>query len=725
MKTNDKKLGYRKYLSLIILVVMFLLLTIAMLGLNYFSTIRFAKLAQSIEMSGQQGAITQQLSKNLYDINLYIQAALKQSGVAESDVSRMVYLEDLPQIALYKIEEIQQQRNAFAQGLAAFTKGGKAIASNGQEIELSAVTHPMGVKSLQETQAIWTPYLGLLDHFIEDTKKGVVSEQTSNYLVDYSRLYNQALLTESNRLSAALNAEVSRETLISERWQLGGVVLAFALFLWIVFGALRQLLQGDERLAIARQQTSDILDTVNEGLFLIDKDLLISDEYSRSLELIFGKKDLHGKTLLEILQGAISDEDLNNAKLFVEQLYNTWVVEELIQDLNPLKQIKINIVTDKAESHTKYLNFNFLRIVDEQTEEINKVFVSVVDVTDAVLLEKNLEKVKEQHDRELEMLGKILSVDNNHLLSFIANTQQRIERMNELLKQKTPGREGLRDKASQLFRVMHSLKGDASALGLSAFVGAAEKQESLLKDLLKRTHLSGNDFLSFTVNLEEMIELNKFVNNLVERLRLVGQNMNHVLPASAASVAVPQNAQPWKQYFEEYAQSIAERHEKQVRLYCGGFDAFAGQDKRFDMYKDIAVQLLKNAIVHGIETPSERLRKGKAVVGEVKLLLRRNSTGELCLGIEDDGQGIRLNKLRRKAVELGLASPAEAEQLSEQALYRVMLQPGVSTAEVESEDAGRGVGMDIVNDLVQSANGKLSVVSKENEFTRIVAVFAA
>lgn len=728
MKTTTKKpFKYRKYLSLIILVVMFLLLTISTLLLNYLFAARFAQLAQALDVSGQQGTITQQLSKNLYDINLYIQEALAQKAPLSQTAQREVELEELPQIAIYKIAEIQAQRDLFTQGLAAFQRGGSISGTDGNNVNLSPADNPAAVKSLAETQKIWTPYLGLLDNFIRDTQKGVVSEQTSNYLVDYSRLYNQALLTEANHLSAALDTEIAKQSKLSEQIQLGGLALAFLLFFFIVFGALRQLLQGDSRLAIARQQTTDILDTVNEGLFLIDKELVISDEYSRSLESILQKKDLQGKTLLEILQGSISEADLNNAKLFVDQLYNAWVVEELIQDLNPLKQIKTNILADDGTIQTKYLDFNFLRINNEQNDEVNRVFVSVVDVTEAVLLERNLEKVREQHDRELEMIGTILSIDQQHLLSFIANTKQRIDKMNEVLKQKVHGRMDLRDKSNLLFREMHSLKGDASALGLEGFVNAAEKQEELLKELQQRVNLSGNDFLSFTVNLEEMLELNQFISNLIERLRTMGRSMNHAEEGANTSAnlqadkAIPQTH--WKVYFEQYAQNIAQRYGKQVRLQCEGFDEVYAQDEQFTVYKDIAVQLLKNAIVHGIEMPEVREAAGKPAQGTIKLLLRNNAKGELYLGIQDDGQGIQLDQLRQKAVEAGLASATSAQQMSEQALYGIMMTSGISTAKQQTQDAGRGVGMDIVADLIKSAQGKLSVTSKENQFTRMVAIF--
>ena len=277
---------------------------------------------------------------------------------------------------MYKIDEIKKQRDTLSQALQAFQKGGAVTLTSGKEISLNATNNQAALKSLQETEQIWIPYLGLLDNFLQDIQKGYISKQTSDYLVDYTRLYNRALLTESNNLTTALNQEIEQQTLLQKNIQLAGIISAFLLFFAIVFGALRQLLNSDSRLAQARQQTTDILNTVNEGLFLIDKNMVLSDEYSRSTEQILHKSELKGKTLTDLLKDTISQQDLDSTKLFIEQLYNAWVVEELIQDLNPLKNIRMSYVDDKGRTQIRFLDFNFLRIV-EKSGEISKVFVSV------------------------------------------------------------------------------------------------------------------------------------------------------------------------------------------------------------------------------------------------------------------------------------------------------------------------------------------------------------
>ena len=760
--TNTTGSKYKKYTMLLTLVVLFLALTVGMLALNFLSTNRFTTHAQSLEVANSQGATSQELSKNLLDINLYINTVLEQqkqnavattinttqnlatpvtenqattvaSAVANTETpsvantQQTVSIDALPQIAVYKIDEIKKQRDTLSQALQAFQKGGAVTLTSGKEISLNATNNQAALKSLQETEQIWIPYLGLLDNFLQDIQKGYISKQTSDYLVDYTRLYNRALLTESNNLTTALNQEIEQQTLLQKNIQLAGIVSAFLLFFAIVFGALRQLLNSDSRLAQARQQTTDILNTVNEGLFLIDKNMVLSDEYSRSTEQILHKSELKGKTLTDLLKDTISQQDLDSTKLFIEQLYNAWVVEELIQDLNPLKNIRMSYVDDKGRTQIRFLDFNFLRIV-EKSGEISKVFVSVVDITEAVHLQEKLDKARQQHDNELEMISAILTIDNQNLVAFIANTNHRIDKINAVLKQESAGHFDLQEKARQIYREMHSLKGEASAIKMSAFVSAAEKLESQIKELLQHSNLTGNDFLAFTINLKELLDLNLFVSSILERLRLVGRNVDTVVaqqPQSSPSASVSQTkVNPWHDYFTQYAQDIANRQSKNVNVQVNGFDELLPfHDEKANVYKDIATQFLKNAIVHGIESPAERLAKGKNESGEITLSLEKVDENHQKISIHDDGQGINWTKIRQKAVELGHVTELQAEQLQAKDLLRLMLSSGISTAENQDEDAGRGVGMDIVRQLAREGRGKLGINSQPNQFTMMSVTF--
>lgn len=774
---NNPPVGiFTKYKFLIMLIGAFFALILVLSSLTFIGSNRIAKETQELDLASQQTVLIQRLSKNLFDINLYLGTAIQakstqptqqsQTGtnrtviptlepanpnrqisdinvnIPQDNVSAIqVAIVDLPQSAIFQLEEITAQYQLFDQTLQAFKKGGMVKDENGREIVISATTDPNQIKTLEHIQSIWTPYQGLIENFIKDNKAGNLSKNTAEYLMDYTRLYNLSLSNETNDYANYLNNSIQKQTAQLRMVQVVGMGIAFLLLLGIIFGALRQLFKSDKQLVIAHQgllvaqrQTDDIMNTVNEGLFLIDKDLKIAEQYSGKLEEIIQQKHIAGRTLYELLKGMISQKDMDTTKLFVEQLYNTWVVEDLIQDLNPLKQVLVSFVNKDGMSDTKFLEFNFLRVMDKAGKAVEKVFVSVTDVTKEVRLELQMQKDREQHDRQIDMISYLLTVNPTQLNNFITETKQRIERMNNVLK--TENLDNLPHKAQQLYRESHRLKGDASAIKLNTVVSITEKQENHVKQLLEKQKLTGNDFLGFTIALNELIDMVKFIEGLTQRLNLKDENVvatNTAQPTpKTASVAILSHNKPtatpaesnyWQNYFSNYASDIAKRQGKKVVVSVTGFDDAPMSAEKSHLYKDIATQFLKNAIVHGIESPSERVAKGKPETGVVTLNLENVKNDQQKLSITDDGQGINWAKIRDKAVEIGQVKPEQAQNLQSRDLVRLMLSAGVSTADKQDEDAGRGVGMDIVRQLAVEGQGKFGVNSQPNQFTQMTVTF--
>ena len=124
--------------------------------------------------------------------------------------------------------------------------------------------------------------------------------------------------------------------------------------------------------------------------------------------------------------------------------------------------------------------------------------------------------------------------------------------------------------------------------------------------------------------------------------------------------------------------------------------------------------MLRNALDHGIEKPSDRARAGKPETGQVTLNLTREG-GEVVLRMTDDGAGIPSGVIRRKAIERGLLG--EHEDLSEREILQFILQPGFSTAEAVTQISGRGVGMDVVASEIKQLGGSLDIASQVGEGT--------
>jgi chemosensory pili system protein ChpA (sensor histidine kinase/response regulator) len=124
--------------------------------------------------------------------------------------------------------------------------------------------------------------------------------------------------------------------------------------------------------------------------------------------------------------------------------------------------------------------------------------------------------------------------------------------------------------------------------------------------------------------------------------------------------------------------------------------------------------MLRNAVVHGIEPPEERLARGKSDTGRIRLELRREGA-EVLVRLSDDGGGMNLRAIRDKGVALGLVGAEQA--LSDEDAMQLILEPGFSTAGFITQQAGRGVGMDIVATEIKRLGGALNMESTPGEGT--------
>jgi chemosensory pili system protein ChpA (sensor histidine kinase/response regulator) len=125
--------------------------------------------------------------------------------------------------------------------------------------------------------------------------------------------------------------------------------------------------------------------------------------------------------------------------------------------------------------------------------------------------------------------------------------------------------------------------------------------------------------------------------------------------------------------------------------------------------------MLRNAVIHGIESPPERQAAGKVETGRIHVALRREGA-EVVIEVTDDGAGMNLRAIRDKAVKMGLVDPRQT--LTDEQAMQLILEPGFSTAGHITQAAGRGVGMDVVATEVKKLGGALFIESEAGKGTR-------
>ncbi|TQQ81281.1 chemotaxis protein CheA [Halonotius terrestris] len=132
--------------------------------------------------------------------------------------------------------------------------------------------------------------------------------------------------------------------------------------------------------------------------------------------------------------------------------------------------------------------------------------------------------------------------------------------------------------------------------------------------------------------------------------------------------------------------------------------------------RDPLIHVLRNAVDHGIEPPEEREANGKERTGNVSLTATRDRD-HVNIEVADDGAGLDPEMLKEKAIEKGVKTETELEQMDDGEIYELIFHPGFSTAEEVTDVSGRGVGMDVVQNTVKQLDGTINVDSELGEGT--------
>lgn len=168
--------------------------------------------------------------------------------------------------------------------------------------------------------------------------------------------------------------------------------------------------------------------------------------------------------------------------------------------------------------------------------------------------------------------------------------------------------------------------------------------------------------------------------------------------------------------FPRTVRDIANREGKEVDFVIEGGDTELDRSV-MDGLNDPLMHLIRNAIDHGIERPDIRESAGKPRKGTLLLSARRDRDNVI-ITIQDDGQGISAERVKRKAIERGLVSAEEAGTLPREEIIDFLFRPGFSTAETVTDISGRGVGLDVVRTTIENLKGTIKVDSTEGAGSR-------
>ena len=701
MKKSSKS-SFSRYREIIyITTAFFLVFNLLVLGLNYYVASSISADATAIDIAGRQRMLSQRIDKAVYAIEIS-----QRNGTPVEP----------------HLKELNSAAQLFDETLTAFANGGEVMGNDGKMVTLRRIDSPKALVIMADLQRIWQKRKGQIAQLQTDYR----NPEFLNPIVNAALAENKgilALMTELTNVKQSIAQARARDLRLI---QSGSIVAATLSFPFVLLFLIRRLRRSDAETEIAQRETEDILSTAREGLFLLNADFRIGKQFSSSLSPLLDWAVAPGADFKDYLRRSLSAKNFSDACDFIELLFNDRVLEDLIGDINPLENIPVGT---HEGGEKRYLSFRFNQVKNVDSDA-RLLLVTVQDVTEQTLLAMTLEEVRKEAKSEISVLLNLLDADPILLKNFLEHAKESLEYVNQIFEKLDKGAQHA-SLVNSIFRHVHTLKGEAATLNLEVFVQSFQDFEGALRKLRESgIALDGESLLSLMPHLEICFAKVQQVGQVVARLQKFHSGAspasNEIALIAPDSILVEDplaEINAFAVQTENLAQRIANSEGKQVGLKAN-LQAMADCDssQRRHIYS-IITQCVRNAVVHGIETPATRRTVGKATQGLIEVDLQIDRDGNATLKCSDDGYGLDADHIRQSLISSGRYTAAELKDYTPQQIVGEIFKSGVSTATSVGQDAGQGVGLSVVKEGAQKLGGKLFLNSKPQKSTTFSVQF--
>ncbi len=513
-----------------------------------------------------------------------------------------------------------------------------------------------------------------------------------------------------------------------------------------------------QALAKATRLNEEILGGLPQAVFLLDRENKIRAPLSRSLETLFRRRDLLNLNFEKLLESVLLPKTHALALEFLAQLRSNDAPADL-NARNPLQDVAVRIVSGESAIENKQLSFWFRRIVS--LNDSQQLVVAVSDVSQRFELTRELEELRSYSKAQAACLGTLVRVGAERFSAFLRQSDASMNAINAALKKPARASTAFRSKLDEILQQIVLIKQQAAVLELDAIEALAQVFEEAASDLKNAETLSGSDFLPLAVRLDELfahlalmrsmtstaapartlppaaadpsaprvtdngteiIQSPRMTDNGTEIIQSPRLAALAAAAAVAAGLPVPASAVRMapagslESALMSMTEHVAQANDKSVALTCSGLADVPASYQ--GVVKNIAIQLIRNAVMHGIETPDERAAAGKPHFGSLKLTFERRPDQSFQLSFIDDGRGLDAALLREVAIAKGIITPEAAEKLPDRQAIKLIFKKGFSTVTESTSEAGRGMGMALVRRYVAENGGRVGLASVPGSQTR-------
>lgn len=514
----------------------------------------------------------------------------------------------------------------------------------------------------------------------------------------------------------------------------------------VAFNAMIEKIQ--ESSAQLKQKTADIqamMHYIPQGILTIQRGEKVHPEFSAFLKDILETSDIAERNVMELI---FSGSQFNAEILSQVEAAITACIGEDSMNFEFNEHLLVSEVEKKmADGRTKILDLNWSPITDD-TDTVIRLMLCVRDVTEL----RELAAEAGQQKRELEIIGQILAINQEKFHEFVDSSAKFLAENKQLIDEVGVQPTGLTDPEviTQLFRNMHTIKGNARTYGLLHLTNMVHEAEQTYDSLRKNPDATWDqerlldELASAFTAIEEYAHINeaklgrkgpgrrggvdKFLMVQKEHIQqtlaiLNSVDWNNLAAARLAVDSVHNNLsligtesiESILLGITDSLPSLAKELGKEVPNSVIHDRGIMIKSQVADLVRNVFMHLYRNSMDHGLESAADRATKGKTPIGSIHLELMLQD-GLLMFKLRDDGRGLAVDLIQQKAIDKGLISADS--RMSPEKIAQLIFEPGFSTADQVTEVSGRGVGMDAVKSFVTREGGTIELCFLSQESTQ-------
>ncbi len=450
-----------------------------------------------------------------------------------------------------------------------------------------------------------------------------------------------------------------------------------------------------------------ILSNVDHGFLIINQKSIVCGEITNVTEKLFGMNP-KGKRISEVLK--FDENENKNFERWMEHVYRGKISFSDILDLAPK-------IFSKIEGSMISLDFRPLYKNNDKSK-VDKIICIATDIKGKIHLKKKALKEKTKLVSILKIVDKPMA-----FLDLVADAD---EILNGYIDVSLEGLE-----IEVMYREFHTLKARFAIYKVDEVVKKIHELETNLnreKEKGKNIRKETKELIFLLENINREVRFflkeNRKIIELVNSNIQVSEDFKETVELKKEVVSfvntfhkrfVLKNVASFFTVFEEPFNELITAQDKKARLEIGKTNILINPENYNDVFSSF-IHIFRNAVDHGIESPQERLMKGKGNVASVNVnFLETHSGGRFRITIKDDGVGLDLEKIRQVAVRKKLVSEEESQELNEHQVGNFIFYPGFSSRDSITKISGRGVGMDVVKMEIQKIGGNIIAKSEKDK----------